>query len=222
MIFSGGLAVAPPSTGPVAASGIVNCSWNFSNGTQGWLPGYSDYKLRTKGLDRIAELRRLPEEVSAPEGHLGYYLQANNHSGDLFLYLKRQVGPTEGLQPNRAYLAHIHVQAVCQSKEIFLRAGVTWEEPSTTLIGDYAAFNLNKGRGPIGGVDLRLMSDEQTQDAARPVGDQFHLLSRSVHQPAPVRTDQEGTLWITVGSDSASDGLVGIYQYTVGIALIPA
>jgi hypothetical protein len=46
-------------------------------------------------------MRALPAGVE-PTGN-GYYIAGNNHSDDLFMFLKRKLGPADGVQPNTAY-----------------------------------------------------------------------------------------------------------------------
>lgn len=41
--------------------------FDFSTGSQGWLPDFSDYPLEIADLDRLAEIRQLPKEVQGGE-----------------------------------------------------------------------------------------------------------------------------------------------------------
>jgi len=75
--------------------------FNFSTGSQGWLPDFSDYPLEIADLDRLAEIRQLPKEVH--NAGKGYCLQGDNHSDDLLMYLKKPLVATDGIQPNQPY-----------------------------------------------------------------------------------------------------------------------
>jgi hypothetical protein len=74
---------------------------DFNHGSKGWLPGFSDYNLRAGDLRMLAELRRLPQEVS--ETRSAFYIQSMNRSDDIFMFLKKNVSAEDGLEPNQAY-----------------------------------------------------------------------------------------------------------------------
>jgi hypothetical protein len=216
----------------IEPNGIIKASWDFGQSSRGWLAGFSDYTAGMTGLDRVAEIAPLPVELSRP-GERGFFLQGQNRSDDLFMFLSKQIGPELGVQPNRNYQAHLHVQFASNAQSgcagaggapgegVYLKGGITGREPLVTPVGNYVGLNLDKGQQSNGGQELHLMA---TIANGRTCGSQpgYVLLSRVLYQPAPVRATEVGALWITVGTDSAFEGLTTLFYYTIGIALIPA
>jgi hypothetical protein len=216
----------------VQANGVIIASWNFNHSSHGWLAGYSDYTTGMIGLDREAEIGPLPPELNKP-GERGFALQGNNRSDDLFMFLWKQVGPEIGIQANRNYWTHIHVQFASNAQSgcfgaggapgdsVYLKGGVTAREPVITPIGNYVGLNLDKGQQSAGGQELHLMGTiANGQPCGPPQG--YRMIARVLYQPAPVRSTEHGALWITVGTDSGYEGLTRLFYYTIGIALIPA
>jgi hypothetical protein len=66
----------------------VTKSFDFRNGSLGWEAGFSDYPPATDkdGFYELkAEIRSLPPELGV--SGTGFYIQGNNHSDDLFMFL---------------------------------------------------------------------------------------------------------------------------------------
>src|ERR1700722_503038 len=71
---------------------------NFSNGSNGFVGDFADYPV---GTEDFYELSWGWENLlSQTELKKGLYLSGNNHSDDLWMYVKRRI---DGLQPNTAY-----------------------------------------------------------------------------------------------------------------------
>jgi hypothetical protein len=233
MLFSG-LAAAAAQKGLQGqqVAPVIIASWNFNESSQGWLPAYSDYTTGMVGLDRQAEIAALPAELNK-SGERGFILQGNNRSDDLFMFLSKQLGSEIGIQPNRNYWAHIHVQFASNAQTgcvgvggapgegVYLKGGVTGREPVITPLGDYVGLNVDKGQQAAGGQELHLMGTiANGEPCGSPAG--YRMLTRVLYQPAPVRSTEHGALWVTVGTDSGFEGLTRIFYYTIGVALIPA
>lgn len=79
-----GVALAQGTPAPITVT------YDFRNGAQGWQAGFADYPPATDdgfyGLK--AEIRSLPPELGI--NGTGFYIQGNNHSDDLFMFLKRE------------------------------------------------------------------------------------------------------------------------------------
>lgn len=204
-------------------------SSTFSEGSDGWLAGFSDYTLRIGDLQRLAELRPLPPEIGDP--HRGYFIQGMNRSDDLFMFIKREINYRDGLKPNTRYEMVLDIQFASNApsgcsgvggapgESVYLKAGISPVEPVTMLSGVYIHLNLDKGEQSIGGTDAGVVSDIAN---GRPCGDgtpPYVLLTRRYRHPNPVRTDEQGDLWLMVGTDSGYEGLTGLYYTSITATL---
>src|SRR5437588_4791275 len=86
------------------AASPVTRSFDFRNGALGWQAGFSDYPPATdKGgfYELLAEIRNLPPELGT--NGTGFYIQGNNHSDDLFMFLKRRLDSSDGIVAGQTY-----------------------------------------------------------------------------------------------------------------------
>ncbi len=222
----------PATKHAILPNGNIVLSWNFTGGSQGWLPGFSDYHLGMP-LEAIAEIRPIAGQDPAT-AQSGYFFQARNASDDLFMFLKRPLGPDLGLKPDQNYMAHMHVQMYSNAQSgcigaggapgeaVRVKAGVTVEEPATTLVARYVTLNLDKGNQAAGGEDLHAIGDIANGDPCELPVTGYRQITRVLYQPNVVRTGGDATLWATVGTDSGFEGITTLYFWTVGVVLIPA
>ena len=137
---------------------------DFNHGSKGWLPGFSDYNLRTGDLRMRAEQRSLPEEVS--ETGSAYYVQSMNRSDDLFMFLKKHLAVEDGLEPNQAYRVWFDVRFSSNAPtgcagvggspgdSVYLKAGGSVDEPVASVTGNGDIRLLaDKGQQSTGGRD---------------------------------------------------------------------
>jgi hypothetical protein len=218
-----------PVNGSDSSKEIV-LRYDFQDGSRGWLPGFSDYSLMTSDLQRVAEIRELPEEVA--RGFKAYYLQSMNRSDDVFMYLKKELGHEEGLEAGRLYSVTIDIEVASNAptgcfgiggapgEGVWLKAGVSPMEPVSILSGDFVTLNLDKGNQSGGGQDAGVVSDIANGDPCESPH-RYVLLHRVYHHPKPVRSRLDGHLWVFVGTDSGFEGLTGLYYYSIQVTLRP-
>src|SRR5262245_28230418 len=71
--------------------------YNFYSGLYGWSAGFADYPA---GSETFYELFAGPRYMPRKLTHVAqraFYIQGNNHSDDLFMFLKRRLGPEDGI-----------------------------------------------------------------------------------------------------------------------------
>ncbi|MDX2152244.1 MAG: hypothetical protein SFV54_16015 [Bryobacteraceae bacterium] len=207
--------------------------FDFASGSQGWLPGFTDYHLDVAELERLAEVRRLPEEIGG--NRRGYYLQGMNRSDDLFMFLKRPLTTADGLEPNTVYSVTIDIKLASNAPSnaigvggapgegVYLKAGLSLLEPVTTLRGDYLGLSIDKGEQAVGGADAGIAGNIANGREPTPglADSPFVEISRVYHHPVLIKTDYRGTLWAMVGTDSAFEGLTTLYYTEIMITLRP-
>lgn len=216
--------------------GEIILRYNFLEGSQGWLPGFADYSLQTGDLQRLAEIRPLPEEINP--SLRGYFLQSMNRSDDLFMYLRKELSSREGVQPNRLYSISIDITYLSNAPSgcagvggapgegVWLKAGISLDEPLTVLEENDVRLSVDKGNQASGGRDADIVGniangipcEEALGDSGRP---RYVVIHRVYHHPRLVRTDERSVLWVFAGTDSGYEGLTGIYYYDFLITLRP-
>jgi hypothetical protein len=205
--------------------------FDFNDGSNGWLPGFTDYGLETGDLQRIAEVRRLPAEVDSSRS--GYFLQSMNRSDDVFMFLKRPLTADMGVQPDMLYNVTVDVEFLSNEPEgcvgvggapaeaVTLKAGVMAVEPVPLLVGSYVDLNVDKGQQVTGGRDAGVVghigNGRSCEDSGRP----YVFLHRVYHQPEHVTSRPDGSLWVMVGTDSGYEGLTQLYYYSIQVTLRP-
>jgi hypothetical protein len=216
----------------VATDGKLVLHSDFSRGSKSWLAGFSDYGLTTGDLRLLAELRGVPDELSSARE--GLYLQSMNRSDDLFMFLKKNVSTADGLRPNQAYQVSFDIRFASNAptgcsgaggspgESVYLKAGAVVNEPVALLgsAGD-VGLNADKGQQSQSGRDATVLGNIANGQPCQ--GDAFpYVRVRNKYtQSHEVRTDDRGSLWLLVGTDSGFEGLTGLYYESITVKLSP-
>lgn len=212
---------------------------DFSQDTDGWLASLTDYSLAPNAngfLDRLAEVRPLPEEVDPNEN--GFYVQSLNRPDDLFMFLKRPVTTVDGLYPMVSYKVSFYIEFASNAPSgcvgpgggpdsVWLKAGASTVEPVPTVETvngvDAVAINVDKSNQNDGGKDISLIGDIGNGlpcGEGPPPEDAPYVLLRRIHEhPEPVRADSNGILWLALGTDSGFESLTGLYYSYIVVEL---
>jgi hypothetical protein len=215
----------------------INLEFDFRQAAQGWEAGFAEYSREMTGMQLKAEIRRLPPELEI--AGKGFYIQGINHSDDLFMFLKRRLGPEDGVIPNQEYRVKFTIVFASNApsgavgiggppgEAVFLRAGASAIEPEVYIDPDtgYYLMNVDKGAGNSGngtaasitGNIANGLSPEEIDMANPP----YVSLVRQHEHPHTVTASPNGELWLLVGTDSGFMGLTGIYYQSIEVTLIP-
>src|SRR5882724_2776217 len=82
----------------------VSISFDFRNGSLGWQAAFADYPPATNRdgfYQLLSELRNLPPELGI--NGTGFYIQGDNHSDDLFMFIKRRLDSADGIVAGQTY-----------------------------------------------------------------------------------------------------------------------
>lgn len=195
-----------------------------------WTAGFADYPSNTPETDYelVADVRPLPDTVGRQEQAI--YLAGNNHSDDLFMFIKRRV---EHLQPNTSYALTFSVElasnapAGCMGvggapgEGVTLKAGASVKEPLVEDRGGSYLLNVDKGQQVNGGRDAVVLGDITNGDACE-AGARYRLIQRdNAAAPFEVTADAEGRLWIFVGTDSGFEATTALYYSRVNVTFTP-
>jgi hypothetical protein len=212
----------------------VTKGFDFREGAQGWRGDFADYPVGEEEFFELqAGIRPLPPELGV--GGTGFYIQGNNHSDDLFMFLKRRLGPADGIEAGQRYVVLFTLEVASNApsgcfgiggapgESVALTAGAFPREP-VPVRGDDGHWRLPgkdaQGSGP-GSVSVvgTLANGVPCEQAGDPPG--YVTLLRSHVLSTPVRANRAGELWLLVGTDSGFEGLTALYYQRIRVTLIP-
>jgi hypothetical protein len=199
---------------------------DFTKGLQGWTADFADYPVGEEDFYELAaEYRLLPNSLGANRSAI--YLSGNNHSDDLFMYVKRRV---TGLVPNHQYEVAFEVEIATAApsgcagiggapgESVTLKAGASTAEPLPQDEDGFYRMNVDKGEQSQGGADaLALGHIANTRDCEEDPAYELKVLD-SDDEVLSVTTDGEGAAWVFAGTDSGFEGTTSLY-YTRFIAV---
>lgn len=194
----------------------------------GWRGDFCDYPVNVERADweMFAGLAPLPAELG--EG-FGYVLQGHNRSDDMFMYMYRQFGAAEGLQPETAYAVWVEFDVGTNApagafgiggapgESVFVKIGAAAAEPLPVAdpSGDWR-LSVDKGYQSEGGSAAVVVGN--VAKASSEWSDAYEL--KTLHnytQPLLVTTGADATLWVFVGTDSGFEGLTRLYYVRVNV-----
>lgn len=208
------------SCGPEQEIKVYSYSFAFADSTSGWAAGFADYEV----VDSAAYLLgfkhdTLPYNINPDASRYSLKLSGTNVDGNgLFMFIKRRV---TGLKPNTVYQALLNIRLA--SKEalntneiddtpgelVYLKAGASTIEPQALLSDAYYRININKGEGMESGLNMTSLGNIAVSATTTryTIITRFNTRSTSV----PVTTDDQGGLWLLVGTDSRYAGRTTVY-----------
>ncbi|HWP93898.1 MAG TPA: hypothetical protein VNN20_17060 [Thermodesulfobacteriota bacterium] len=202
-------------------------SFDFSNETHGWVGGFADYPQGEEDFfELIFDHRELPENLDRSRKAL--FLSGNNHSDDLFMFLKREI---TGLKPDTAYLVDFEVEIASEagkdcsgiggSPAIKLKAGASIIEPVAEPDDTgFLMMNIDKGNQTEGGEDAQVLGDIGVDtDCANPVF-QIKKIESDPGSLFEVVADETGSVWLIVGTDSGFEGTTNLFYTEIKVTFI--
>jgi len=208
--------------------GEMRLVYQFVEGAEGWIGDFADYP---RGREEDYELRfaytRLPSPLDTTKGAL--MLSGNNHSDDLFMFLKRRI---TGLTPNTVYSVAFRVEIASNVADgmtgiggspgegVVVKVGAVPVEPLKVLdpVDGYYRMNIDKGNQSVGGRDMIVIGDF-SNDTDKNV---YALKQVATTTPFRVQSDDGGNVWVIVGTDSGFEGTTTIYYNEIEIVFTPA
>ena len=203
--------------------------FDFSNGYQGWVPGFVDYPVGKETEWAIgSSLAPLPAPLDP--ARRGILLTGANHSDDLFMYITRE-GPH--LVPNASYAIRYRVTVATNApkncagiggapgESVVLKVGATPTEPARIVdAAQYYRASFDHGSQLVGGRDALPVGNIATSNTNCAVL-RYELKSFD-SAPLAVATSASGRLWFVVGVDSGFEGTTAVYITSVRVAIGPA
>lgn len=207
---------------PLLAGNAFN--YDFSTGHDGWVGDFADYPV---GEETFYELKwgwtTLPYRL--PGNEKGIVLSGNNHSDDLMMFIKRQI---TGLEPNKEYQVSFTVTIESNissgqtgiggspGESVYFKAGASTKEPVKKNESGFYRLNIDIGSQGAEGANGVVIGDlaNPSVDPDNPV-----YMPKEMNTSRSIKTtaDEQGKLWVLVGSDSGFEGLSAYYIANIKI-----
>lgn len=196
--------------------------YDFSDGLQDWKVDFADYPTGEEdslGYELQFKYTYLPGNLSS---HKGIMMSGNNHSDDLFMYMKKKIS---GLPANTIFTIVFEVEMASNApsgqvvgaggapgESVFLKAGATTTEPKKVIDAQEGKYvlNIDKGNQLESGEDVITLGNI----AVAPTTTEYTLITRSnmnTKKHFIARTNDSGELWLIVGTDSGFEGVTTVY-----------
>lgn len=203
-------------------------SFSFGDGAKdGWEAGFADYPSDLAEVDYglVFEARELPPELGPGRG---LYLAGVNHSDDLFMFLKREI---DGLAPNTTYDVRLRVMVASNApsgcagaggapgESVYLKVGASTREPVVEVKDRFHTLSVDKGDQAGGGRNAVVVGDVANgSPCAVSLNAPYKLLARDNDaQPVTVSSDDDGRLWVFVGTESGFEGTTSLYYTAIEV-----
>jgi hypothetical protein len=197
----------------------ANFKFEFSDSDHGWVVGFADYPEGEEDFYELSsERRQLPVPL---DSYNGIYVSGNNHSDDLFMYLKKELS---GLKPNTRYSLSFVLQIATNAptgcvgiggapgESVTVKAGAVSYEPIANRQSDgYLRMNVDHGGNSVVGSDAIVVGNlANTQTDCRNRSYELKDFDNELY-PFEVYTNPKGSVWAYFATDSGFEGTTSIY-----------
>jgi hypothetical protein len=192
--------------------------FEFCRDSGGWASGFADLpvgELNGSLFDLEFRRERVP---SRGERVVGLKLAGSNRSDDLFMFLKRQI---TGLRPNGRYRIELSFTLFTNAgrgcvgiggapgESVFVKAGASTVEPRAVARDGALVMNIDKGNQGAPGTNAIVVGD-LASGAANCEGTVF-AAKRFRAELGARSADEDGNIWLLLGTDSGYEGRTDIY-----------
>ncbi len=203
-----------PSEPPIHA-----LTFDFSESSQGWVAGFADYPAGSEALYELASAyKQLPPPLNVRGGLV---ISGNNHSDDLFMYIKRQV---RGFEPTTSYRVTFTVEFATDvpsgcggvggspGESVWVKAGASTNEPTSSVDQQgYRRMTIDKGNQSTSGKNAIAIGNVANSTLCEQNIRRYEVKQLRSSQPVIVTTDQTGAAWLLVGTDSGFEAVTTLY-----------
>ena len=199
-------------------------SYDFTPNSQNWQSGFADYP---EGQESFYELEYEHSTLPAPldESNGSLKQSGNNHSDDLFMFIKRKIS---GLKPYQTYKATFNIEIATNIADnlfgvggspghsVYIKAGLTKFEP-LRIVDDLGFYriNIDKSNQAQSGNDMIVIGDFSNGTNQNI----YKLKSLTNHNKFIIQADKNGELWTIIGTDSGFEATTTIYYNKISILL---
>lgn len=199
-------------------------TFNFYEDANGWIGDFADYAVDGEEFFALEQgWSNLPVPLDTLKG--SFRISGNNHSDDLFMYLKRKV---DGLRPSTSYRITFEVELASNAptsaagiggapgESVILKVGAVQRQPDKVETDGYYLLNLDKGNQSASGEDMVAIGHVGVSDTTSV----YTLINRRNGDPFIVNTDISGEFWVIIGTDSGFEGVTTLYYSNIRLEII--
>jgi hypothetical protein len=216
-------AVSVACTDNATETTIPCFDFNFCDGSQGWVAEFSDYPAGDSAVYGLAsDYRRLPLPLNTRSG---LFISGFNRSDDLFMYLKTRVS---GLEPSAPYQVSFIVEFATDvptgcggaggspGESVYVKAGASSVEPNSSVdqLG-WLRMNIDKGNQSTSGANAVVIGNVANSTLCEQNIRRYEIKRLRSPRPVLVTTDETGSAWLLVGTDSGFEGPTTLYYTRV-------
>ena len=214
----------------------VQFTFDFSKGQDGWSGEFADLPVDYE--EDIYELefgyKDLPDELGLNQKAI--MISGHNRSDDLFMFIKKQLTKNDGIKPDTEYIVYIKIEFATNApagafgiggppgEALFVKVGASGIEPLPVIDdenSDYPYYRTNIDRGSQNdeGENAVLIGNAAKEDGSD--DDYTYALKQldNTGKELKVRSDEQGNVWIFVGTDSGFEGKTTLYYTNVEVRL---
>jgi hypothetical protein len=206
----------------------VAVSYDFAATNHGFVAGFADlpgdydpalYQLQS-------DHRQLPANLGAGKA---LFISGANRSDDLWMSWKKKI---TGLVPGTLYDISMDLEFASSYAEglvgiggppgegVTVKVGASPIEPQAAADSDgWLRLNLDKGNQSKSGKDLAAVGDVAKPDDGNENYVLLHRDNRALKRT--VRAADDGSLWLTFGTDSGFEGTTSLYFTKLSAVLVP-
>jgi hypothetical protein len=188
-----------------------------------WIVDYADLPVdfAPSIYDLEYGIRELPENI----GGKGMYIQGHNRSDDLFMFLSKEI---TDLRPNTRYNVLVDVTFATNIPEgmvgiggspgesVYVKVGAINHRPNIVVDDQgYLRVDLEKANRFRSGNEMIVVGNIASELVSG--GGKFALKTLSNTEPIEVRSNENGSVWVLIGTDSGFEGLTQLYYDKVTV-----
>ncbi len=213
----------------------VQLEWDFAEGDHGWSGDFTDLPVDYEQDSYQLEFGHWERPQEVGEGK-ALMIRGMNRSDDLFMFIKRQLTTADGIKPGTSYQLRFVVELATNApagafgvggppgEAVWVKVGGAPVEPVPVIIDEagtpYYVPNVDKGRQNEDGEHAIRIGDVAKVECGEFDVYELKTLSNS-DNPITVTADDNGNLWLLVGTDSGFEGMTELYYTSISVDLQP-
>lgn len=202
---------------------ITQFTADLSQSSDGWQSGFADYPVDKEAEWELTATPNQEFTLIDNAKAKGFYLHSSNRSDDTQMFIAKRI---DNLKPNTFYEVDFDVQIATNINDqcagiggaphaVTVKAGLSQEEPETALDSQkHYRLNLDFGQQVLGGLDgisLGNIAAPELPDCNP--GSELYTYKQLTNttQKFEVNSNDTGSLWLTLLTDSGFEGITSIY-----------